>query len=140
MWNVLGAWWITQAQWVGAILIIMANASVQALVFWLASRVRTILKISLLLPFLSIWMGYEHFHLSWDLAWPWLNLGNALATAPELIQWYEFTGVRGGTLWIILTNFALLKMTGVIGKAAWAPCFCLGRHPCYFCLIPMLLS
>jgi len=55
-------------------------------------------------------MGYEHFHLSWDLAWPWLNLGNALATAPQLIQWYEFTGVRGGTLWIILTNLAFLRV------------------------------
>ena len=54
-------------------------------------------------------MGYEHLHLSWDLAWPWLNLGNALGSTPKLIQWYEFTGARGGTLWIILTNFALLK-------------------------------
>jgi apolipoprotein N-acyltransferase len=55
-------------------------------------------------------MGYEHFHLSWDLAWPWLNLGNALATAPQLIQWYEFIGVRGGTLWIILTRKIMLAM------------------------------
>jgi apolipoprotein N-acyltransferase len=95
---------------VGAILIILANSLLQALVFWLASRIRTILKIPLLFPFVLIWMGYEHFHLSWDLAWPWLNLGNALATAPTLIQWYEFTGVRGGTLWIVLTNFAALKV------------------------------
>ena len=66
--------------------------------------------LSLLLPFVLIWMGYEHVHELWDLAWPWLNLGNALATAPKLIQWYEFTGVRGGTLWIILTNFAALRV------------------------------
>ena len=110
LWNILGTWWITQVQLVGAILIILANALLQALVFWLASRIRTILGVSLLFPFLFIWMGYEHLHLSWDLAWPWLNLGNALATAPELIQWYEFTGVRGGTLWIILTNLALLRL------------------------------
>jgi len=110
LWNILGTWWITQAQLVGAILIIFANSLLQALFFWLASRIRTILRIPLLFPFLFIWMGYEHFHLSWDLAWPWLNLGNALATAPKLIQWYEFTGVRGGTLWIILTNFAALKV------------------------------
>ena len=110
LWNILGTWWITQAQFVGAVLIIFANSLLQALVFWLASRIRTILKIPLLFPFLFIWMGYEHFHLSWDLAWPWLNLGNALASAPKLIQWYEFTGVRGGSLWIILTNFALLRV------------------------------
>jgi len=110
LWNIIGTWWVAQAQLVGAILIILANSLLQALVFWLASRIRTILKIPLLFPFLLIWMGYEHVHLSWDLAWPWLNLGNALATAPTLIQWYEFTGVRGGTLWIILTNFAALTM------------------------------
>ena len=110
LWNILGTWWLTQAQFVGAILIILANSLLQALVFWLASRIRTILRIPLLFPFLLIWMGYEHFHLFWDLAWPWLNLGNALATAPKLIQWFEFTGVRGGTLWIILTNFAALKL------------------------------
>ena len=110
LWNILGTWWVSRAQFVGAIFIILANSLLQALVFWLASRIRTLLRIPLLFPFLLIWMGYEHFHLSWDLAWPWLNLGNALATAPELIQWYEFTGVRGGTLWIILTNFALLRV------------------------------
>ena len=110
LWNILGTWWITQVQFVGTILIILANALLQALVFWLASRIRTILGISLLFPFLFIWMGYEYLHLSWDLAWPWLNLGNALATAPKLIQWFEYTGVRGGTLWIILTNLALLRL------------------------------
>ncbi|MGD2271987.1 MAG: apolipoprotein N-acyltransferase [Desulfobacterales bacterium] len=110
LWNIVGTWWIMRAQLAGAILIIIANSLLQALIFWLASRIRTILKIPLLFPFLLIWMGYEHFHLSWDLAWPWLNLGNALATAPKLIQWYEFTGVRGGTLWIILTNTAAVKL------------------------------
>ncbi len=109
-WNIIATWWLTQAQFVGAILIILANSLLQSLVFWLASRIRTILRVPLLFPFLLIWMGYEHFHLFWDLAWPWLNLGNALATAPKLIQWFEFTGVRGGTLWIILTNFAALKL------------------------------
>ena len=110
LWNILGTWWVTRAQFVGAIFIIVANSLVQALVFWLASRTRTILAIPLLFPLLAIWMGYEHFHNLWDLAWPWLNLGNALATAPEIIQWYEFTGVRGGTLWIFLTNFAFLSI------------------------------
>ena len=111
LWNIIGTWWVAQAQLVGAILIIIANSLLQALIFWLASRIRAILKIPLLFPFLICWMGYEHFHLSWDLAWPWLNLGNALNSAPTLIQWYEFTGARGGTLWILLANFAALNLT-----------------------------
>lgn len=121
LWNILGTWWVARAHLVGAILIIIANSLVQALVFWSASRARTIFKISLLLPFMLIWMGYEHFHQFWDLAWPWLNLGNALITAPKLIQWYEFTGVRGGTLWIILTNFAAWKVYDVFRKRGTVP-------------------
>jgi apolipoprotein N-acyltransferase len=110
LWNILGTWWVARAQIMGAIAIMVANSLVQALVFWLASRVRSHLRIPILFPVLLIWMGYEHFHNFWDLAWPWLNLGNALAAAPKIIQWYEFTGVRGGTLWIILTNFAILRI------------------------------
>jgi apolipoprotein N-acyltransferase len=81
LWNIIGTWWIVKPQVAGGIFVIVANSLVQALAFWLASRIRTILGIPLLLPFVFIWMGYEHFHLNWDLAWPWLNLGNALATA-----------------------------------------------------------
>ena len=121
LWNILGTWWIAQAQLVGAILIIIANALVQALVFWSISRIRTSLNIPLVFPFLLIWMGYEYFHQSWDLAWPWLNLGNALATVPKLIQWYEFTGIRGGTLWIILTNLAVLKVWAIYRKRGLGP-------------------
>ena len=110
LWNIIATWWVVKPQVVGAIFIIFANALVQAFVFWLASRMRILLRITVLIPLVLIWMGYEYFHLNWDLAWPWLNLGNALATAPKLIQWYEFTGVRGGSLWIILVNFAVFKV------------------------------
>ena len=29
-----------------------------------------------------------------------LTLGNAFAGHPEWVQWYEYTGTSGGTLWI----------------------------------------
>ena len=56
LWNILGTWWIAKVQFVGAILFILANSLLQALVFWPASRTRTLLRIPLLLPFLLIWM------------------------------------------------------------------------------------
>lgn len=121
LWNILGTWWIYRAHLLGAVLIIFANALVQALAFWSASRVRTVLTVPLVLPLLLVWMGYEHFHQSWDLAWPWLNLGNALATAPKLIQWYEFTGIRGGTLWILLTNLAAWQLYASFRKKGAVP-------------------
>ena len=140
LWNIVGTWWITQAQWLGAILIMVANSLVQALVFWSISRVRTSLKIPLLFPFLIIWMGYEHFHEIWDLAWPWLNLGNALATAPKLIQWVEYTGIRGGTLWIILTNFAIFKMVDTYRKRGLRSIIPMGVVTVLLAIIPVLIS
>ena len=120
LWNILGAWWVSQAQWVGAALIFLANSLVQALVFWSASRVRVFLKIPLFFSFLLLWLGYEYFHNIWDLAWPWFNLGNSLVTATMFIQWFEFTGVRGGSLWIILINFAVFKACGTYQKRGLA--------------------
>ncbi len=140
LWNILGTWWVSQAQLVGAILIMLVNSLLQALVFWSVSRIRTSLRIPLLFPFLLIWMGYEHFHQSWDLAWPWLNLGNALATAPKLIQWYEFTGVRGGTLWIILTNFAAWKVYDTYRKRGLGSIAPVGAGALLLFLVPIFLS
>jgi apolipoprotein N-acyltransferase len=140
MWNILGTWWITQAQWLGAILIMLANSLVQALVFCSISRVRTNLNIPLLFSFPIIWMGYEYFHESWDLAWPWLNLGNALITAPKLIQWVEYTGVRGGTLWIILTNFAIFGMAHAYRKKGLGSMVPVGIVTVLLIFIPVLVS
>ena len=140
MWNILGSWWITKAQWWGGGLIILANALLQALVFWVASRVRTVLRIPLFFPFLFIWLGYEYFHNIWDLAWPWFNLGNSLVTAIKLIQWYEFTGVRGGSLWIILTNFFIFKAYGVYGRKGLGATIPLGAGILLLLIIPAVLS
>ena len=50
------------------------------------------------------WMCFEFTHLNWELSWPWLTLGNGFSTHPAWVQWYEYTGTSGGTLWILCTN------------------------------------
>ncbi len=54
--------------------------------------------------FVAIWMCWEKFHLSWELTWPWLNLGNVFSDYPKLIQWYDTLGATGGSFWILLIN------------------------------------
>ncbi|AZI66664.1 apolipoprotein N-acyltransferase [Kaistella daneshvariae] len=54
--------------------------------------------------FVAIWMVFEKIHLSWELTWPWLNLGNAFADYPKIIQWYDTLGATGGSFWILLVN------------------------------------
>jgi len=55
------------------------------------------------------WLGFEYLHMDWDLTWTWLNLGNIFAGLVPWIQWYEFTGILGGTLWIWALNLIFLK-------------------------------
>jgi apolipoprotein N-acyltransferase len=64
------------------------------------------------LALLLIWIGFEHAHFYWELSWPWLTLGNYFSITPQLVQWYSFTGVEGGSLWILgvnLLGFLLLN-------------------------------
>ncbi len=56
------------------------------------------------------WISYEYLHQSWDLAFPWMNLGNGFAQTHQLVQWYEYTGVYGGTLWVLLSNLLLFEV------------------------------
>lgn len=110
IWNTISYWWIGSAHLLGVIFIIIANTLLQATVFWLISRSRTILKKPILIFWIIIWLGFEYFHSNWELSWTWLNLGNVFANTPKIIQWYEFTGTRGGTLWIIIVNFMIFKI------------------------------
>ncbi|WP_294205490.1 apolipoprotein N-acyltransferase [uncultured Chryseobacterium sp.] len=57
--------------------------------------------------FVAIWMSFEKFHLSWELTWPWLNLGNAFSEYPKLIQWYDTLGATGGSFWILIVNIMI---------------------------------
>lgn len=75
--------------------------------YQLRKRYSTIASLTGLLCF---WIAYEYIHQSWDLAFPWMTLGNGFASTHQLVQWYEYTGVYGGTLWIWLCNIALFLL------------------------------
>jgi apolipoprotein N-acyltransferase len=53
------------------------------------------------------WVSFEYFHHNWEGTWPWLSLGNGFASWHKWIQWYEYTGIFGGALWIILVNICI---------------------------------
>jgi apolipoprotein N-acyltransferase len=59
---------------------------------------------------IAYWMAFEYFHLNWELTWPWLSLGNGFANQVTWIQWYEYTGVFGGTLWILIANILVFQI------------------------------
>ena len=57
----------------------------------------------------ACWMLFEYIHLNWQISWPWLSLGNAFAQQTQWIQWYEYTGVGGGTLWVLIVNILVYE-------------------------------
>lgn len=59
--------------------------------------------------FISSWIIYEKINLIWDFSWPSLILGNVFSESHHLIQWYEYTGSFGGTLWILVVNFIFFQ-------------------------------
>lgn len=73
--------------------------------FWLCYQLGkyTSKKIACL-GLISFYIAFEYLQQTWDLAFPWMTLGNGLAGMHQLAQWYDYTGVYGGSLWILLSN------------------------------------
>ncbi len=101
------------------------GALLMAIAFWGYYAVSQVLnKTWSYAALLCFWISYEYLHQSWDLAFPWMNLGNGFAQSHQLVQWYEYTGVYGGTLWVLLANIFLFealrqksRKLGLIGLA-----------------------
>jgi apolipoprotein N-acyltransferase len=122
VWNLGTTWWVCEASVPGGLSAIFANAFLMTFP-WIGSRLvrnkwgHGMGDISLVL----FWMTFEYIHLNWELSWPWLTLGNAFAQRTSWIQWFAYTGVAGGSLWILLVNgilFRFLQQTGKDRKSA----------------------
>ncbi|WP_299463651.1 apolipoprotein N-acyltransferase [uncultured Microscilla sp.] len=104
-WNIAVTWWLAKASIVGAIVAIVLNALLMTLPLLAYRITRKILGNNYgYLTLILYWLSFEYLHLHWQLSWSWLTLGNAFATAPYLIQWYEYTGALGGSLWVLGAN------------------------------------
>lgn len=111
IWNIATTWWIWNASPPGSVGAFLANSLLMCFP-WLGFKIvkekwgQPIGYVSLV----AFWMCFEFIHLQdWGLSWPWLTLGNAFATHPEWVQWYEYCGSSGGTLWILLVNIFLFQ-------------------------------
>lgn len=111
IWNLLSTWWIVHATAAGAAMAIITNSFLMSLVWWLAHVAQRNFKSNLGYIALAVfWISFEYFHYHWDIEWPWLTLGNGFANNVKMVQWYEFTGTLGGSLWVIVLNISLFKI------------------------------
>lgn len=136
IWNLCTTWWVAYASLGGASMAFSCNPIFMVVTFmiWynLKQRINRPWAIWLLIP---IWLAYEYGHTLWDLTWSWLIMGNAFAFAHNWVQWYEYTGTSGGSLWILAVNilfYNLLKNNAYGAKQLLKPIAAI--------LVPILLS
>ena len=109
-WNMLSTWWISYVSFEGMLMIVGINSFLMACVWWLSDELSG--KFGNRNNYFSLivcWLTFEYIHFNWSMQWPWLTLGNGFSNMVKWIQWYEYTGVLGGSLWILLINILLFS-------------------------------
>lgn len=103
--NLITTYWIYHASLWGACMAVICNSLFMAIVFTLfhVTKMKVGIKEGYI-SFVLYWVAFEYLHLNWELSWTWLTLGNAFANKPNLVQWYEYTGVLGGSVFVLVMN------------------------------------
>ncbi len=110
VWNLITTYWIYYSTASGMAAAILLNTLFMSTVFLFYHHIAKRTAFTTSVVFLTtLWICFEYLHLHWDFSWPWLNLGNGFSEYIGWIQWYEYTGTFGGTLWIWLTNLIVFK-------------------------------
>jgi apolipoprotein N-acyltransferase len=114
VWNLATSWWFflvsepLPTKIVSYGMPVLVNTVLMAIPWWLKRVVRsTVGPREAAFGFIFFWLAYERLDHAWDMQWPWFSLGNVFATRPSWIQWYAYSGMLGGTLWVLLVNLFL---------------------------------
>ncbi len=59
-----------------------------------------------ILGFIPLFLLFEWAINVSNFSYPWLTIGNVLSNQTYLVQWYEWSGVLGGSLWLLLLSYA----------------------------------
>ncbi|MGB0933690.1 MAG: apolipoprotein N-acyltransferase [Lishizhenia sp.] len=111
IYNLISTWWIWNASAGGALMAFFLNGFLMAVFFqFFVWTKRYIGQKEGYVGLVIYWIAFEFFHYHWELSYPWLNFGNVFSTWPEIIQWYSYLGVLGGTLWVLLVNMIGFKV------------------------------
>jgi len=121
LWNVVTTFWVCNATVGGGIFACVANALQMSLVFGLFRWSRKYLRGSLPYIFLAaLWIAWEKYYLDVaQISWPWLLLGNAFARTVSLVQWYEWLGTLGGSLWVWASNLSVFALMVFLSDGSW---------------------
>ena len=119
-WNAATTFWVCNATVGGGLFAIFGNAA-QMLLVWLLFRLAR-RRLRGVLPYLFLavmWIAWERRYFDVDISWPWLTLGGAFAQSTRTVQWYEFTGMLGGSLWVWASNLGIYGLMRAVSGGAW---------------------
>lgn len=111
LWNAATIWWVWIATPVGPLAATFFTTFWYMVAFMLyhyvSKRAPKGLAYAILI---TAWLAVEHLYTHAEvISFPWLVLGNGFSGSPWAVQWYEWTGVAGGTLWVLASNLALFE-------------------------------
>ena len=120
LWSALSVWWVGNSvmfmydNLVMAIGISLACVAVATFVTTLPFLVYHYFRKRAPRPLayavlISAWVGYEFIFLHGEITFPWLILGNGFANSTSAVQWYEYTGALGGSVWVWACNIAVYE-------------------------------
>lgn len=121
LWNAVTTFWVCNATVGGGIFAVLANAFQMSLIFGTFRYSRKVFSGVTSYVFLALaWIAWEKYYLTVaQISWPWLVLGNSFAGTVSLVQWYEYFGSLGGSLWIWACNLGLFGLMVVLSDGTW---------------------
>ncbi len=123
IWNAITTFWVCNATVGGGLFAVFANALQMSIIFGLFRLSKKHFKGILPYIFLvATWIAWERSYFDVDISWPWLVLGNAFARSIGSVQWYEYTGALGGSLWVWLVNITVFRLMVGLSDGSLAAC------------------
>ena len=126
LWNALTIWWIWYATPVGPPAATLASTTMNMIAFMLFHTVsKKAPKALAYVTLVTAWITTEYWYTVGDFSWPWLILGNGFSHEVWAVQWYEYMGVFGGTLWVLLSNILIFEaLQASRSTRRWAAAAC----------------
>ena len=141
IWNVITTWWVWNAT-PAATLAWILNALFMAIVFNVFHLTKKTVCNNpwgnfFLIPY---WMAFELLTYWWSIKWPWLNLGGVFSSQVSWVQWYEYTGLAGGTLWVLMINILITNIISFFKVRATKPLLINIGGELVVLLLPIIIS
>ena len=120
MWNAATVWWIWIATPAGPLAATFFSTWWNMVAFMLFHYVSKRAPRSIAFTVLvAAWVATEYLYTYTEvISFPWLTLGTGFSGDVWAVQWYEYTGVMGGTAWVLICNILFYEAWKLRSRAS----------------------